>query len=94
MKKQELFDNLLKANLEIVRLKGEIGNVLHMMEPIVSNGEDDCLCIDAPWHYSEDDEEYDPDKQDVDNPSNHSRYCPFYFQAYLRALADGAELPQ
>jgi hypothetical protein len=80
MKKQELFDNLLKANLEIVRLKGEIGNVLHMMEPAFDSGVDDCFCQDQP--------------EDYDNPANHDHHCPFYFQAYLRALADGAELPQ
>lgn len=85
---------LVNANLEIIRLKGEISSVLHMMEPIVSGGADDCLCIDAPWHYDEDDEGYDPDKQDADNPSNHSQYCPFYFKAYLQALVDGTELPQ
>lgn len=84
-----------KLNTGVFRTGPEIiagiREVIGMMEPIVSASED-CLCIDAPWH----EEDYDEDDpgQTFENPSNHSQYCPFYIQAYLQALADGRGLPE
>lgn len=64
-----------------------IREVVRMMQPITSNDETNCLCIETPRHDS------DP-AQTSDNPSSHSQHCPFYIVAYLQALADGKDTPK
>jgi len=65
--------------------QNEFRSLLSIVEPI----ETECLCDFPCIRDDDEDREYDEA-----NPSDHYQYCPVYFVAYIRAIAEDKPVPE